>query len=64
MGAVLFMRVKSGLDAPELERRLFERRPRFLAVGGQKLLRRAHHHEVRSVALGQPALRHHLRADC
>lgn len=34
MGAVLFVRVKSGLDTKELERRLLERRPRFLEVPG------------------------------
>ena len=34
MGAVLFVRVKSDLDANELERRLFERKPRFLEVPG------------------------------
>lgn len=34
MGAVLFVRVKSGLDPRELERRLLERRPRFLEVPG------------------------------
>ena len=34
MGAILFVRAKSGLDAKELERRLLERRPRFLEVPG------------------------------
>lgn len=34
MGAILFVRAKSGLDAEELERRLLERRPRFLEVPG------------------------------
>jgi hypothetical protein len=34
MGAVLFVRAKSGLDEKELERRLLERRPRFLEVPG------------------------------
>lgn len=34
MGAVLFVRAKSGLDAKELDRRLLERRPRFLEVPG------------------------------
>ncbi len=34
MGAVLFVRVKSGLDAKEFERRLLERKPRFLEVPG------------------------------
>jgi hypothetical protein len=34
MGAVLFVRARSGLDAKELERRLLERRPRFLEVPG------------------------------
>jgi hypothetical protein len=29
MGAILFVRAKSGLDTKELERRLLERRPRF-----------------------------------
>lgn len=39
MGAVLFVRAQSGLGAEELERRLLERRPRFLEVPGllQKL---------------------------
>jgi hypothetical protein len=34
MAAVLFVRAKSGLDPAELERRLIERRPRFLDVPG------------------------------
>lgn len=34
MAAVLFVRIKSRLDAPEFERRLQERRPRFLEVPG------------------------------
>ena len=34
MGAVLFVRAKSGLDATELGNRLLERRPRFLEVPG------------------------------
>ena len=34
MAAILFVRVKSGLDAKELERRLIERKPRFLEVPG------------------------------
>ena len=34
MGAVLFVRIKSDLDAGELERRLYERKPRFLEVPG------------------------------
>ena len=34
MGAILFVRAKSGLDAKELDRRLLERRPRFLEVPG------------------------------
>lgn len=34
MGAILFVRALSGLDAEELERRLLERRPRFLEVPG------------------------------
>jgi heme-degrading monooxygenase HmoA len=39
MPAILFVRIKSGLDAQELERRLLERRPRFSEVPGliQKL---------------------------
>jgi hypothetical protein len=34
MAAILFVRVKSRLEAEELERRLNERRPRFLEVPG------------------------------
>ena len=34
MAAILFVRVKSQLEAEELERRLSERRPRFLEVPG------------------------------
>ena len=34
MAAILFVRVKSQLEAEELERRLHERRPRFLQVPG------------------------------
>jgi len=34
MAVILFVRVKSGLDAEELERRLIERKPRFLEVPG------------------------------
>jgi hypothetical protein len=34
MATVLFVRVKSQLDSEELERRLSERRPRFLEVPG------------------------------
>ena len=34
MATVLFVRVKSDLDPTELERRLIERRPRFLDVPG------------------------------
>lgn len=34
MPAVLFVRIKSGLDAQEFERRLLERRPRFREVPG------------------------------
>jgi hypothetical protein len=34
MSVILFVRVKSSLDATELERRLLERRPRFLEVPG------------------------------
>lgn len=34
MAAILFVRARSGLDAEELERRLLERRPRFLEVPG------------------------------
>jgi len=39
MAAILFVRIKSKLDEKELERRLIERRPRFLEVPGlvQKL---------------------------
>ncbi len=39
MAAILFVRIKSGLDAEEFERRLLERRPRFREVPGlvQKL---------------------------
>ena len=39
MAAILFVRIKSKLDEKELERRLIERRPRFLKVPGlvQKL---------------------------
>lgn len=39
MGAILFVRARSGLDEKELDRRLLERRPRFLEVPGllQKL---------------------------
>jgi hypothetical protein len=39
MPAVLFVRIKSGLDRQEFERRLLERRPRFREVPGlvQKL---------------------------
>jgi hypothetical protein len=39
MAAILFVRIKSGLDAQEFERRLLERRPRFRDVPGlvQKL---------------------------
>lgn len=39
MAAILFVRVKSPLDPRELERRMHERRPRFLDVPGlvQKL---------------------------
>lgn len=32
--AILFVRIKSGLDAEEFERRLLERRPRFQQVRG------------------------------
>jgi hypothetical protein len=32
VGAILFARAKSGLDKKELDRRLLERRPRFLEV--------------------------------
>lgn len=34
MGAVLFVRARSGLEAKELDGRLLERRPRFLEVPG------------------------------
>jgi hypothetical protein len=34
MGAILFVRARSDLDATELDRRLLERRPRFLEVPG------------------------------
>lgn len=34
MAAILFVRIKSGLDAAEFERRLTERRPRFREVPG------------------------------
>jgi hypothetical protein len=34
MAAVLFVRIRSGLDAEEFERRLAERRPRFREVPG------------------------------
>jgi hypothetical protein len=34
VATILFVRVKSDLDAEELERRLIERRPRFLDVPG------------------------------
>ena len=34
MAAILFVRAKSQLDAKELERRMIERRPRFLEVPG------------------------------
>jgi len=34
MAAILFVRITSGLDAQELERRLVERRPRFGDVSG------------------------------
>ena len=34
MAAILFVRVRSGLDKKELERRLLERRPRFREVPG------------------------------
>ena len=33
-GAILFVRAKSGLSEDELERRLLERKPRFLEVPG------------------------------
>jgi hypothetical protein len=34
MAAILFVRIKSGLDAAEFDRRLAERRPRFQEVPG------------------------------
>ncbi|HSG48161.1 MAG TPA: hypothetical protein VLA43_10135 [Longimicrobiales bacterium] len=34
MGAVLFVRARSGLDEADLEGRLLERKPRFLQVPG------------------------------
>ena len=34
MATILFVRIKSDLDPKELERRLLERRPRFLEVPG------------------------------
>jgi hypothetical protein len=34
MSAILFVRIKSDLDAAELDRRLLERRPRFREVPG------------------------------
>ena len=34
MPAILFVRIKTGLDAEELDRRLLERRPRFRDVPG------------------------------
>jgi Putative mono-oxygenase ydhR len=34
MAAILFVRIKSGLDEQEFERRLEERRPRFQEVAG------------------------------
>ena len=34
MAAILFVRVKSSLDSEELDRRIVERRPRFLEVPG------------------------------
>lgn len=34
MGAILFVRAQSGLDAKALEHRLLERKPRFLEVPG------------------------------
>lgn len=34
MAAVLFVRIKSNLEPAELERRLLERRPRFLDIPG------------------------------
>ena len=40
MSAILFVRIKSGLDADELERRVEQRRPGFLEVAG--LLQKIH----------------------
>lgn len=34
MAAILFVRIKSQLDVKELDRRIIERRPRFLEVPG------------------------------
>lgn len=34
MATILYVRIKSGLDADELDRRLNERKPRFLDVPG------------------------------
>lgn len=34
MAVILFVRIKSGLDAEEFDRRLLERRPRFRGVPG------------------------------
>lgn len=34
MATILYVRIKSDLDFEELERRLFERKPRFLEVPG------------------------------
>jgi Putative mono-oxygenase ydhR len=34
MAAILFVRVKSSLDPEELDRRIVERRPRFLEIPG------------------------------
>ena len=34
MATILFVRIKTGLDEKELDRRLLERRPRFLEVPG------------------------------
>lgn len=34
MPAILYVRIKSGLDSKELERRMLERRPRFREVAG------------------------------
>jgi Putative mono-oxygenase ydhR len=34
MAAILFVRIKSGLDVKEFDRRLLERRPRFREVPG------------------------------